>query len=116
MREIPKELYTIDDGFKKIARGSYTKRQLERLHAENATGGKYLVIRSSDRCRGINLIFEKKENRRWEITDENRRRIFNDGSVNAGDYLDQLIEGVEEGTITDSEEISDKLRTLKDFI
>ncbi|MBU2639662.1 MAG: hypothetical protein KKG75_03060 [Nanoarchaeota archaeon] len=115
--KIPKEMYTIDSGFREIAKRDYTKRQLERLGAEVFNGGAYLVIHSQDEYRGIDLIFEKdRKDRRWKITDANRRRIFNDTNVDPREYLDLVIEGMERSVLTTPGDVVHRLKHLREIM
>tara|TARA_Y100000034_G_C6752407_1_gene334596 strand:+ start:413 stop:739 length:327 start_codon:yes stop_codon:yes gene_type:complete len=98
---IPEEAYVLDEEFRDLARRTYkTLKGLKSSLKQRGLLGRfyecsndYYLLESKDRARGIDLIFERREGL-WRITEENRKRIFNQGNDNPVEYLDRLIERV----------------------
>ena len=132
-REISKKDFVPERGFKSIANKTYTKRELGKLlyytkrkeegkivYDENKgcveiNDGRYYMLPAAD-VNGISLVFERKRNRRWGITDENRRMIFNHDNIDPKEFLDSFIEKIETNNLVERDAVLNNLKTLRDYL
>ena len=118
----------IDDNLKRIAKGVYTKNQLRYgLHCI-----KYGVMKDKSEITvyilparngyrksgysGVDIIFEKTGEDRWQITEECRRVVFVDENrINRVGYLEEILKNLEIGMIV-TEKTRFNLLRLKDLL
>ncbi|MBU2615950.1 MAG: hypothetical protein KKC19_02495 [Nanoarchaeota archaeon] len=75
MVEIPKEPYWIEDRFYQIGERHLQETELEPWGFKRTEIGHYIIL-SSNHLRGLDLVFEKKDDGLWAITADCGRIIF----------------------------------------
>lgn len=118
----------IDENLKRIAESAYTEAQLKYgLHCikdriirkKNEVPIYILPARNGYRksgYSGVDLIFEKTGNNKWQVTEECRKVVFEDeNKINHAGYLEEILKDLEVGTII-TEKIRFNLLRLKDLL
>ena len=118
----------IDDRLKAIAKRVYTEDQLryglhcikDRIVGHGAESQAYILpARNGYKKRGysgIDLIFEKIGEDRWQVTEECRKVVFADeNKINRVEFLDGILKNLEVGTIVTKNTRFNLLR-LKDLL
>ncbi len=110
---VRKNGYFIDEGYSNIATGRHNEEELVEMGCIKTATGNYLLL-SSNQLRGIDLVFERKEDGRWGVTKENKKAIFN-LSLSSEEFLDTLIEDVKiRGGI--GPDLVEKLEELRELL
>ena len=117
--EIFGENYPTIRGYKTIARSTYTKRELKRLarsgemrYFEMDSGYIYL---EPENFNVRALVFERN-GRRWELLEEVKRKILKDETFVPKEEAKKLLDGIDDGELTDLAQISRKMRTLEEHL
>jgi len=118
----------IDDRLKIIAKKTYTEIQLRYgLHCinnrvmrnKNEVAVYILPARNGYRksgYSGVDLIFEKIDEDKWQITDACRKVVFSDeNKINRAEYLEEILKNLGIGTIV-TEKARFNLLRLKDLL